>query len=422
MDFVTEAMHLMEEQKIDEALKLIEDILKEATTEEKLLVVEFYMEWGFYEEASEQLKGLLATYPNESELNIMLAEIYIELEKDEAAINLLNEIKSSDPSYPQALLQLADLYQSQGLYEVAELKLHELKKQLPNEPTVDFAFAEFLFSIGEYSRAITFYERLVVQTDEIAQVSLAERLAESYAVTGNYEKALDYYKQIDTDQPEVLFKYGFTAAQMKRFNIAISVWEDVIEIDPYFHAVYSELAKVYKHEGLLEKAYETVKKGINYNEYNKELFLLAAQIAKQLNKANESEQYVRQAIALDADYKAAVLFLIRLLKESNDYSGIIELIKEIKTLSAHDYEYEWELARAYNEEEQYKLALQHYNEAYKGLVEDSDFLKEFGYFLTESGKIQQAITVFHKYLKLQPLDYETEMYVERLRFSNEEMD
>ncbi|MFP3360311.1 hypothetical protein R0K17_23640, partial [Planococcus sp. SIMBA_143] len=90
--------------------------------------------------------------------------------------------------------------------------------------------------------------------------------------------------------------------------------------------------------------------------------------------------------AIDPDYKEGVLFLIELLKNNENFKGIIELVGEIKSTGASDPLYEWELARAYNEEELYKDALNHYKEAYNSLNQDSDFMKEYGYFLTEEGR------------------------------------
>src|SRR5699024_7040413 len=106
---------------------------------------------------------------------------------------------------------------------------------------------------------------------------------------------------------------------------------------------------------------------------------------------DESKDFVRKAVALDPDYKEGVLFLIELFKEEEKFADIIDLINEIQQSGAQDPLYEWELARAHREIESYADALKHYREAYNTLNKDSDFLKEYAYFLVEEGRMDAAI-------------------------------
>lgn len=409
-----EAVHLMESKKSDEAIALLEDYLPVADEEERFTIAELFVQWGFLQEASQILEELLQQYPHEGEIKVMLADIYIELEDDEKAIELLNNIHETDESYLEALIQLADLYQAQGLFEVAEQKLLTAKQLNPTEPIIDFALGELLFSTGDYLKAITYYQKVIGVTKEVANVSVPGRLAESYAAIGEYEEALKIYQDVEHEDSDTLFKYGLTAYQAGRSDIAIKAWEHVVEIDPYYHTVYYQLAKAYEEEELPNEAYTTAKKGLQVDEFNKELFFYAGTLAHQLNENTDSEKWMRQAIALDPDYKEAILSLIEIFKEKNQYADIIDLIEEVKTTGANDPLYEWELARAYNETESYKNALNHYQEAYNSLNKDSEFLKEYAYFLTEEGRIAEALPIFRAYLQYQPEDYEVEEFYNRL--------
>lgn len=412
-----EAIELFESKQSDKALTILEDYLPSASPEMKYSIADVYFQWGFLQEAKVVLEDLLQTFPHESEVIVMLADVYIELEDDKNAINMLDNISEDDPLYLEVLLQLADLYQSEGLFEVAETKLLEAKTIKPNEPIIDFALGEFFFSIGEYNRSITYYQNLLPEIEELANISITDRLAESYAAIGKYEEALKMYQELESNDPDTLFKFGFTAYQAKRNDIAINAWKKVIELDEHYHSVYYELAKAYKEEGLIKEAYESGKTGIKMDEYNKELFFLTAQLAHQLGE-KESEELVRQSIALDPDYKDALLFLVELLKVKDEHDDIISLINNAKDIGAQDALYDWELARAYNEVEDYPKALKLYDEAAITLKQDAAFLKEYGYFLTEEGKINKAIPVFESYLNIEE-DIDVIEYVERLKFSNE---
>lgn len=418
LETIMEAIRLMEAQQTEKAIELLENFLPVANEEERYTIAELYIQWGFLQEAKVLLEELIQQYPDEAELKLTLADIYIELEDDESAIELLNDIHENDPAYMQTLIQLADLYQSQGLFEVSEQKLLAAKRLDPNEPIIDFALGELYFSTGNYLKATTYYEKVLPKTNEIGHVSVRDRLAEAYAEAGEFELALTYYQDEANENPESLFKYGFTAYQAGRNDIARKAWERVIELDTYYHTVYLHLANVYMEEGLIEKAYETAQKGLQVDEFHKELYLLAGRLAHQLDKDDASETYVREAVAIDPDFKEAILFLIELLKNRADFKGIIDLLIEIKDIGALDPLYEWELARAYNEMEEYNNALKHYTIAYNNLKDDSDFLKEYGYFLTEEGRVEEAIPVFTAYLEEQPFDDEITEFLRRLQQSD----
>ncbi|WP_121639797.1 tetratricopeptide repeat protein [Virgibacillus sp. Bac330] len=420
METIMEAVRLMEAQHAEKAVELLDNYLPMADDEERYTIAELYLQWGYLHEAKAIFQDLMHQFPAEGELKVALANIYTELDDDEAAIQLLNDIDEEDPAYLQTLIQLADLYQAQGLFEVSEQKLLMAKRFDPNEPIIDFALGELYFSTADYVKATTYYENILPKTKEIAHVSITDRLAEAYAETGEFELALTYYQDEDSKNPDTLFKYGFTAYQTGRKDIARKAWEHVMEIDMYYHTVYYHLASLYEEEGVYEKAYEISQKGLHVDAFNKDLFLLAGKIAHQLGEDEKSEQHVREAIAMDPDFKEAVLFLIELLKNNADFKGIVDLVSEIMNTGAEDPLYNWELARAYNELEVYNDALKHYQTAYNNLKDDSDFLKEYGYFLTEEGRIKEAIPVFTAYLEQQPIDDEVNEFLFRLKQSDRE--
>lgn len=413
VNILEEANKLMEADEVDKALKLIQDNTTMASDDELYWYAEFYMDWGFLQESEIILEKLLDKYPDESDLKLLLTDIYIEQQADEKAIELLNSIPEVDESHLQALVALADLYQAQGLYEVAEQKLLLAKEINPGEPIIDLGLGELYYSLGDFKRAITFYEKSLKL--DVPNIPLHERLAECYANVGEYELAVTYYEKVNNMSPDTMFKYGFTAYQADRKDIAIHIWKELIEEDPYYHNAYIQLAKAYEDEELIQDAYETAIHGLKMDEFNKELYFLAGSLAHKCNMDEESERLVREAVNLDADYKEAVLFLIEFLKERDRYEEVIELIQVVKETGGDDPLYDWEIARAYNEIESYNDALKYYQEAYNSLQHDSDFLKEYGYFLTEEGRTEEALNVFSSYLQIDPQDDEIEEYVNRLK-------
>ncbi|MFC7060445.1 tetratricopeptide repeat protein [Halobacillus seohaensis] len=415
MEEIHKAIQAMEAEKTEEALTILQEYLPEADEEERFTITELYIQWGLLEDAKMLLQELMERYPKEQELKVMMAEIHIDLNEDADAINLLNEFNPEDEGYLESLLQLADLYQSQGLFEVAEQKLLSAKQIEPNEAVIDFGLGELAFSNGEYNKCIPFYENAMHHQPVIAEIEVATRLAEAFAANGEFEKSLEYFQKVEEDNPDVMFRYGFVAFQALRNDIAIHVWERLIDEDPYFQSVYPLLAQAYETEGMPQEALEMAKQGLAKDEYNKELYHLAGTLSHKSGDIKSGYNYMREAVALDPGYKEAVLFLIENYKSDGDNESIIELINQLITLGEEDPGYLFELAKAYEEEEDFGQALEYYRSAYPSLKEDDVFLKAYGYFLIEEGKMEEGQKVLEEYLLIDPSNTEVEEFINRLK-------
>ncbi len=415
MNPIEQAIQLLENQKVEEALSKLKKLQQTASTDELLTIAAVYSQWGFLQEAEPLLHKLHEQFPKETEVTVLLAEVYIELEQDEQALHLLEEVPSTDEAYPQVLLQLADVYQAQGLFEVAEMKLLEAKELVAGEIILDFALAEFYFSIGSYQQSIPFYESILKKEKEIAQVSIYERLAEAQASIGEYEEAFKMYEEVDSSDVDFLFKQGFAAYKSKRLEVSIHIWKKIIELDPHYAVVYYYIAKTYQELHMLREAEEYVLQGLEYDEYNKNLHYLAAIIFNEVQKFDQRNEHIQTAVELDHEYTEAVLFYLHLLEEDEDFEGIIEFVNQLEKENIEEPLYILERARAYIHLEDFHQARQDYDQVYVHFKNDSPFLKEYSFFLIEEGETHHALELLEHYLVLEPLDEEAADMIDRLK-------
>ncbi|GAA4071800.1 tetratricopeptide repeat protein [Amphibacillus indicireducens] len=415
MNPIDQAIQLIEQDEIKKAVSILRDYVRQASDNDLITIADLFIELGLLDDARSILESLLEDYPDESDIRLVLAEIYIDLENDEQALNHLEAIDQSSDEYIASLMVAADLYQTQGLFEVAEQKLIEAKQLAPNEVLINFAQAELAFSLGKYDDALFNYRKIHQQNDQIAEVDLTLRIAESLAAIGEFEEALDYYQDVEIDDPEILFRYGFIAYQANRMDIAIHTWEELLKQDPEYGSVYNFLAEAYQEEGLIDQGYQATQKGLEIDPLNKELLLTAASLARKVGQNDESYRLARKAISIDPGYKAGILFLIENYRKEDDFEAIIDLLTHIIEQGEEDGYYKWELAKAYEAEETYDLALKYYQDAYNDFKDDSDFLKAYGYFLVEEGMREEAVQIFTRYLSIDPSDVEIESYLARLK-------
>jgi tetratricopeptide (TPR) repeat protein len=416
MNKVDQAIQQVENGDIQTGLKKLEKLISSSTDDEKYLIAQYYVKWGFLEKAKEIFEQLITKHPDESELILHLAEIYIDLDHDDDAIALLDKIYHEDPAYIQALLLQADLYQVQGLEEVSEMKLLEAKRLKPDEPVIDFGLAELYFSLGEYSKCIPYYENVADSGIEISGVDINERIAESLRSLGEFEKALPYYEKAIDERFDIntLFGYAFTAFHAGYYKKSIELFTQLKELDPDYHSLYLYLAKAYEHEGLLDESYEHAKLGLKIDNLDKDLLLYAGKIALKLGERKEAEQLLKKAISIDPGFSEAVHTLTKIYLHDERYVDVVQCIEEVMNSGEYDPQFDWDLAYAKNKLEQYTDALNHYRQAYTFFKDNIDFLEEFGYFLLEEGAHEEAKEIFQKILEQDPTNVEIQEMVMKL--------
>lgn len=154
---------------------------------------------GFSNMAKCAYQTLLERYPDEDSLKTALADIAISEGEDDEALEYLSSITPDSEAYLQALLVSADLYQTQGMFEVSEQKLLQALDLAPDEEIIRFALAELYYNIKQYKQAIPIYLDLIKQGNfSISQVNLVQRLGMSYALSGQFEKALAFIVKKET--------------------------------------------------------------------------------------------------------------------------------------------------------------------------------------------------------------------------------
>ncbi|MEH7388137.1 tetratricopeptide repeat protein [Bacillus sp. JJ1521] len=410
------AIQLVEDGKVEEGLKALKQLREYSNDDEKYTIAENYFKWGFVEDAKEIVEELISRYPDEGELFVFLAEILIDLDLEERAIEILEQIAEDDPVYLESLVLQADLFQMQGLYEVSEQKLLLAKEKSDDETIIDFALAELYSSHGEYNKSIPYYEKVLRRNDEIAGVNVNARIAESYSTTGKFEEALPYYEEAIKKQEDsnTLFGYGVTAYQAKYFKKAIEVLERLKELDPEYGSLYLYLAKAYEEEASFADSLRVLLEGLEVESLNKELTFYAGKISMMLGDKENTEKYLRAAVAIDPGYVEATLQLSKFLQREERFEDVVECLDSVMSYGEYDEQFEWDLAFSKNKLEQYSDALNHYRQAYTSFKETPEFLEEFGYFLMEDGKRQEAIEVFKELLKLDPMKYEIEELISEL--------
>lgn len=413
MNDLETANALMNSGQTEEGLELLREVLKKADDVTTYKAGLIYQEYGFIDQAQAVYDSLLRSHPNDSNLLLQLSEILIDKGEENQAIDYLQMIHSLDENYLSAQLLLADLYQLQGLDEVAENKLLGALKMAPHEPVLLFALGEFYLSVGEPHKAAQYYKQ-VLNSSVLVNENVALKLAEALSLSGEFEQASLYYqkglKQGKT--LDGLFGYAVTAARLHKFKSTIQLLEELKTLDPGYSTLYPVLAHAYEHEGDLNAALKTVEEGLIEDEYNERLFSEAGELSAKLHDWKKAAHYYQEWFERDPENLEALTRLVEIKSQQEDYEDIIRLLDN---QLFDDPMLTWFLATAYNKTENAEQAEQNYELCFSAFQENPEFLQEYGEFLWESGKRDQALTVLQRALDLSPENQYLLEFVERIK-------
>lgn len=377
----------------------------EGDIEGLLELAETLHQLGFLEEAKEAYAALKSLSPETADWDIALAEIAVDQDNYDEALDILLAIDKDSEVYPQALLTMADAYQVQGLYEVSEQKIFEAMALLPDEPVLDFALAQLYHSIGEYKKAIPIYEELAYGADEmVSESQIYFLLGDCYNAVGEFEKALNYLEKVPEEEhhPDSYFQLGFTYYQLKEYPRAIAIFRKLIEADKDYQSAYLYLAHALEQELQLEEALAVMEQGIAQNPYQAEFYTTAANLQLKLNREEEAEASLMTAAELEPESSSIHLAIGNLLLKQERYDDVVTYISERKNQDESDPQYDWLLAKSYNELEDYAAAKEAYRAAYPHFIENESFLTEYAAFLREEGDWDTLSQVVHYGLEINP--------------------
>lgn len=409
MSFSEKMLDQLEKGQLDGAKKSFAWALRKDDDDTLFNLAEQLYSLGFLHQAQRIYLKLLDKYPDEDELRTSLAEIAIDGGHNDEALAYLSQIKPQSPAYLQSLLVSADLYQTEEQFEVTEEKLKEAYQIAPEEPAVLFALGEYYYLIGKYEVAIPYYIELIkAGYAEFAKVDIAGRLGMCYAQSGKFDQALAYLKQVapNYQTSDIRFQTGLTQLELGKTKEAITTLQELIDYDDQYSSAYPALARAYVKLNQFQKALKAAQEGIGVDQYNEQLYALAADIASHIGDYELMQKYLEKAHSIDPDNATIALQYSNLLLKLGHNNENISLIEPFLADHDIDPQMEWNVARSYQKEEEFSKAQKAYEAALPTYQDNPDFLKELIRFYQEIGEHDLMMDQLEHYLRLVPTDSE----------------
>lgn len=387
-------------QKLDQLDTRVQEALHSDDDEALFVLGETLYQYGLIPQGLEVFRTLYTKYPSESEILIYFIDGLISENQIDEALEYLNDVELST----ERLLLEADLYQQINMIDVAIDKIEQALDLEPSDPIIHFALAELLYYDGQYIRASREYDTVLETGEhEINGVNLFSRLADSSLQSGNYSDALSWFDELSEEEmtSEDYLKRAIAYEKNDFTQEAIKSVKTLLHKDPDFMQGYYFLQQLYENEKDFPNAIDIGLEGLKLNQFYKELMYSTGALLIEYGDQNEGVRLLKQALEVDPAYQEPLIMLADFFRNEEDYEALIELIQYVDEEDM-DPNLMWQFAYAYGEEERDKEASHFYELAFNDLNEDIDFLKDYYYYLIETGQVAQAKSVLESLLSLDP--------------------
>ena len=364
---------------------------------------------GFYPQAKEIYLKIIEDFP---EVNLNLAAIASEDGQIEEAFAYLEEIQADSDWYVSALALKADLYQLEGLTDVAREKLLEALTY-SEDPLLILGLAELDSELENYQEAIQGYAQLDNRSIyEQTGISTYQRIGFAYAQLGKFETATEFLeKALELEYDDLTaFELASLYFDQEEYQKAVLYFKQLDTISPDFEGYEYGYSQALHKEHQVQEALRIAKQGLEKNPFETRLLLAASQFSYELHDASSAENYLLTAKADAEDTEEILLRLATIYLEQERYEDILALQSE----EPENLLTKWMIARSYQEMDDLDTAYEHYQELAGDLKDNPEFLEHYIYLLRELGYFEEAKVNAQAYLKLVPDDVQMQELFERL--------
>ena len=365
---------------------------------------------GFYPQAKEIYLKIVEDFP---EVHLNLAAIASEDGQIEEAFAYLEEIQADSDWYVSTLALKADLYQMEGLTDVAREKLLEALTY-SEDPLLILGLAELDSELENYQEAIQGYAQLDNRTIyEQTGISTYQRIGFAYAQLGKFETATEFLeKALELEYDDLTaFELASLYFDQEEYQKAVLYFKQLDTISPDFEGYEYGYSQALHKEHQVQEALRIAKQGLEKNPFETRLLLAASQFSYELHDASGAENYLLTAKEDAEDTEEILLRLATIYLEQERYEDILDLQSE----EPENLLTKWMIARSYQELDDLDTAYEHYQELAGDLKDNPEFLEHYIYLLRELGYFEEAKVNAQAYLKLVPDDVQMQELYERLQ-------
>ena len=231
-------------------------------------IVNTYVQAGKTQEAIVFMQSVTKSSPKNAEAKLMLGQLYASAGMSQNAIQTFNNIIQIDPTMTVAYQRLALEQVTTQFKAEAEKTIEQGLKTAPNNFDLLITQASIYEASGKYDKAISVYEKLIVDRpdSELVANNLAFLLLDARTDKASFEHAYQLVSNAKTNQlPQFLDTLGWASYKLGKFDEAEAALTKAIEQMPDMAVFHYHLAKVHIAKNDSELAKQALQKVIRHS-------------------------------------------------------------------------------------------------------------------------------------------------------------
>jgi Flp pilus assembly protein TadD len=314
-------------------------------------------------EAEQQLSGILKTAPNDAVALNLMGTIRAQQGRLNEAEALLTRAEKIDPSFVAVHMNLAFLYLLRNAPEKTVSELKEVVRLEPDNVEANYKLARLLLSRGQIDDSIAVIEK--IRLNSAAAPVFVTLLGDAYLKKGDLNKAEEYYRQAlaaqqenaeavlglarvarkredakDTlaylsrarelaiNSPDLLYKIGITALELKVFDEAQAALEQAVKLRPRDASYLTALGATWLKKADLFTSEQMFRRAIEVQPDNPQTQLYLGYVLYKQKKFSEARGYLEKSIKTDTVVPEPFYYLGLIAQEENEDERAVTLLEK----------------------------------------------------------------------------------------------
>lgn len=251
---------------------------------------------------------------DEAALHQMLeqARSFVEERKFLHAAQLYARITTIAPSVEQAWVELSHVYAELRQYQAAENVLRDAAASSKDPNKIIFLLGNLYLKTGDYGRALVYYKQLALHEKQLSKTLRAHmqfNMGLCFFYKGNYKLAESHFrrtKKADPLFPKINESLGELLLRREAFSESIVILKQAITADPYSWIGHYLLGLAYQKTRSWTSAYEEFVAAVEMDPNEPNGWQMCGEVLLSLERFDEAERYLQKALELNPHLTDAI--------------------------------------------------------------------------------------------------------------------
>lgn len=340
--------HLWEENgQADRAFEILNEGVVALPAEPKLLhrLGKVYLQRGSPFEALSYLQKANDLDPENLNVRLDLAKAYYQLGQYDAAWNLLEPFKSDYQQYPEMSRLMGHLLLSMGDKDTAEPILLFAADHFPEDTSTVLKAARLVLEKHETSfdklpeEELDYITEILKKASDLnpGQSSLKLHLADVERLTGNYQQALESYRDLSdemssqktSDNWRLDYGLGKTAIALGEFEMGLAALQDAGSKQPENLLILHGLVEGYQKANLISKANDLAQASLKLAPEELQNILWYANYKNKNNEPEEAIKALKDALKINQNQPKIKLQLAKIFISTGSHEEAKSILTDL---------------------------------------------------------------------------------------------